>query len=280
MASQKRDPRKDPKAALGEALRQLRVDAGYTQGGAAAKVNGYSEDSVQKAETGNQVPSDELYEGLLPLYNVTPREKVILGIMREHARHADPVIPEFAEPWLDAEKAAAIIHTWSLDTLPGLTQTYDYAHAMFVKVGLDEDLAGARATARVKRADILSGKEPTRLIAVIYEPLLYRQVGTPETMVAEIEHLLGMMDKPNVIIQLVRSREEYFPGHDGQFMTASGRTIPGTMNQIGIVDHTTTTAAVVDRSSMLFEVIRSYAVSATESRVLIQEALQRWKSRQ
>jgi hypothetical protein len=127
VASQKRDPKKDPKAALGEALRQLRIDAGYTQGSAAAQINGYGEDSIQKGETGYQVPTDELYEGLLPLYHVTAREKAIPDIMREHARRADPVIPEFAEPWLKVEPEAAIIHTWALDVLPGLTQTYDYA---------------------------------------------------------------------------------------------------------------------------------------------------------
>jgi transcriptional regulator with XRE-family HTH domain len=280
VASQKRDPRKDPKAALGEALRQLRVDAGYTQGAAAAKIVGYSEDSIQKAETGNQVPTDVLYEGLLPLYNVTPRERVILDVMRAHARHADPVVPEFAEPWLDAEKAAVVIHTWSLDTLPGLTQTYDYAHAMFIKAGLDEDMAAARATARVKRAAILDGKEPTRLTAIIYEPLLYRRVGTSQIMVAEMEHLGALMDKPNVIIQLVRTSEDYFPGHDGEFAIARGRTISDTLNTVSIEDHTMTTQAVVDRASMLFEVIRSYALNVTDSRALIQEALQRWKSRQ
>jgi hypothetical protein len=151
---------------------------------------------------------------------------------------------------------------------------------MFIKGGLDEDMAAARATARVARADILDGKEPTRLIAIIYEPLLHRRVGTPETMTAEMDHLLKLMEKPNAIIQVVQTSEEYFAGHDGQFQIASGPTIPGTMSQVGIQDHTTTTPAVVDRASMQFEVIRSYALSAPNSRALIQEALQQWKSKQ
>jgi hypothetical protein len=280
MASQKRDPKKDPKAALGEALRQLRIDAGYTQGGAAAQIDGYGEDSIQKGETGYQVPTDELYEGLLPLYKVTPREKAILDIMREHARHADPVVPEFAEPWLKVEPEAEIIHTWALDVLPGLTQTYDYAYSMFIKGGLDENLAAARATARVERAAILDGKGPIRLVAIIYEPLLFRQVGTPEIMMGELEHVLEMTKKANVIIQIVREGE-YFSGNDGQFQIARGRKIPDTLNcMISVGDHTTTAPGAVEGAAMQFDVIRSYAMSAPESRAHIQEALQRWRSQQ
>ena len=52
MPNQKRDPKTDARAALGEALRQLRTDLGYTQAEAAALIDGWGEDSLQKAETG------------------------------------------------------------------------------------------------------------------------------------------------------------------------------------------------------------------------------------
>jgi hypothetical protein len=281
VASQKRDPRKDPKVVLGEALRQLRLDAGYTQAGAAAGINGWGEDSLQKAESGKQVPVDDFYAALLALYEVTPRERAILDVLLEHARAADPVIPEFAEQWVKvAEPGAAIIHSWSLDTLPGLSQTYDYAFAMFMKGGQNEDKAAARATARVNRAAILDRPEPPRLTALIYETLLHRQVGTPETMAGELQHLLEMMDKPNVTIQVVREIEYYFPGHDGQFEIATGRAIPDTLGMVSIEDHMTTALAAVDRAIAMFDEIRGYALSVAESRVVIQEALQRWKSKQ
>jgi uncharacterized protein DUF5753 len=96
-------------------------------------------------------------------------------------------------------------------------------------------------------------------------------------MIAELEHLLEMSQKPNVIIQVVRE-PAYFPGHDGAFAIARGRTIPDTLNMVNIEDHTTTVPAVVDKAIELFEEVRSYALSAAESRALIQEALQRWKN--
>jgi hypothetical protein len=279
VASQKRDPRKDPKAALGGALRQLRADAGFTQASAAAQIDGYGGDSLSKAETGAQVPTDDLYSRLLSLYKVTAREKTLLDVMLDTARNADPVIPESAELWLQMESEATNIHVWALDVMPGLLQTYDYAFAMFIKGGMEESRAATRATTRVKRSAILDGPDATRLTALIDEPLLHRKVGTLEVMVGELEHLLEIMGQPNVIIQVVRETD-YFPGNDGQFEIAGGRAISDTVNMICVEDHTTTAPAMIDRATTLFDEIRSYALSAAESRALIQEALQRWKSQQ
>ena len=52
------------------------------------------------------------------------------------------------------------------------------------------------------------------------------------------------------------------------------------INMITVEDQTTNTSAVVDRTIALFEDIRGYALSVMESRALIQEALQRWKTQQ
>jgi len=49
---------------------------------------------------------------------------------------------------------------------------------------------GARFSVKTTMHARIALREPARLIAVIYEPLLYRRVGPPETMTAEMEHLL------------------------------------------------------------------------------------------
>jgi hypothetical protein len=195
--------------------------------------------------------------------------------MLDTARNADPVIPEFAEPWLKVEPEAALIRIWALFVMPGLLQTFEYAKAMFMMGGLDEDRAAAKATARVKRRDIIDAPDGTRLTALLYEPLLNRLLGTPETMVEELEHLMAMSQLPNVVIQVIRETG-YFPGMRGQFEIACGRTIPDTVVMVTLEDQTTTRPALVDGAIGLFEEIRGYALSVAESRVLIQEALQRW----
>lgn len=275
-----RDPRKDPRALLGRALKRLRVAAGYTtQAALAARLDGHGADSVQKAETGYQFPTDDLILRWLDTCDASALDRELIADLVEHAREAEPIIPQFAEPWLSVEPQAAIIHAWALDVLPGLLQTYDYAVAMFIKGRLDEDRAAAMATARVKRAAILDASKPTRLTAILYEPILYRLVGTAEIMVAQLTHLLEMADRHKVVIQVVRE-PAYFQGHNGQFEIASGRTIPDTLVMVNIEDHTTTTPAVVDMAIALFEDIRSFALSAAESRALIQEAIRQWKNQQ
>jgi hypothetical protein len=275
-----RDPRKDPRALLGRALKRLRVAAGYTtQAALAARLDGHGEDSVQKAETGYQLPTDDLILRWLDTCDATGLDRELIADLAEHAREADPVIPQFAEPWLSVEPQAAIIHAWALDVLPGQFQTYDYAHAMFLLHRHSEDKAAAKAAARVKRAAILDSPDGTRMTAVLFEPILHRLVGTSEIVAGQLEHLLTLMDRPNVIIQVV-CETGYFPGFAGQFQIASGRAIPDTLNMITVRDQTTNDPVVVDEAAALFEEIRSYARTVAESRALIQEALSQWKQEQ
>jgi hypothetical protein len=119
----------------------------------------------------------------------------------------------------------------------------------------------------------------TRFTAILYEPLLHRLVGTPEIMIGQLEHLLALMARPNVIIQVIREAG-YFLGFEGQFEIARGRAIPDTLNMITLRDQTTSDPVVVDEAAMLFEQIRSYALNVAGSRALIQEALPQWQSQQ
>jgi transcriptional regulator with XRE-family HTH domain len=271
-----RDPRKDPKALLGKRLRRLRVAAGFASAEAAAKAMGYVREVISKTESGERTPTDPVFEKWLKVCNATPEQRESLAEDLELARHSEPVVPEFAEAWLNAEAEASYIRLWALFVMPGLLQTYDYANAMFLMGGLDEDKATAKAAARVKRQVILDGPDATRLTVLLSEPLLHRLVGTPEIMVQELTHLLEMSKRPNVIIQVVRDGA-YFPGHEGQFEIASGHTIPDTLNMITVMDQTTTDRAMADPTIVLFERIRGYALPIEETRALIQEALERWK---
>jgi transcriptional regulator with XRE-family HTH domain len=272
------DPKQSPAALLGRRLRRLRQAVGFASQEAGARAMGYAREVVTKAESGERVPTDQVFRTYLETFHATPGQAESLAEDLELARNlTDPVIPEFAEPWLDVEPEAAIIRLWALDVMPGLLQRYEYARAMNLIGGQDDDKAAARAAARVERAAILEGPEPTRLTAILYEPLLRRIVGTPEIMAAELEHLLEMSQRPNLIIQVVREAG-YFAGHEGGFAIASGRTIPDTLNMITVEDQTTSVPAVVDRAIALFERVRGYALPIGESRTLIQEALQGWKS--
>jgi transcriptional regulator with XRE-family HTH domain len=271
-----RDPETDLAAALGEELKRLRLAAGYTTQEAFARAINFTREAVSKVETGYELPSDNLYLKWLGVCQASDETRHHLDRMLRMARKAKAATPEFAKPWLDAEQAADIIRIWALDVMPGLFQTYDHAFAMYRIGGMDEETAAAKATARIERKQILDG---THVTAIIYEPILNRVVGTREIMAGELEHLLEVMEKPNAVIQVVRDTG-YFVGLDGQFEIASGSRIPDTLNMITVEDHTTDDEAVVRRAATMFEIIRGFALSVGESRALLQEALQRWKSQE
>ena len=199
--------------------------------------------------------------------------------MWELALTKEGPIPEFIELWLKREAAAAFLRLWALNVLPGLLQVYDYAHAMFTLGGLDEDEAAEKATARIQRQAILDGPDATQVTAIIYEPVLYCLLGTPEIMATQLSHLLEMSRLPNLVIQVVRDTG-YFPGRRGQFEIASGPNIIDTMVTLGVEDQTMDDPAPAGKAAALFERIRGYALTIEESRSLIQEALQRWQSQQ
>lgn len=272
-----RDPRKHPVAALGRALARLRRAAGFRTADALARKMGFARETIAKVESGERTPSDDVYEAWLRACHCSAELRANLDDQLELARNHEQTIPRFAEPWLSVEAMADFIHVWALDVMPGLLQTYDYAFAMFLTVGLDEDTAAKKAAARVQRQSILEGPEVTHATFIIFEPILRRRVGTSEVTARQLTHLLEMMDRPNVVIQVVRDTDEHFAGLDGQFEIATGREIPDTLNMITVEDQTTSGPAPVNRAAALLERIRGYARPVDESRAIIQEALNRWQ---
>jgi transcriptional regulator with XRE-family HTH domain len=279
MSNQKRDPKTDPRAALGEALRQLRVDAGYTQAAAAALIDGWGEDSLQKAETGGQVPTDDFYARLLTLYAVTPREKVLLDVMLLTARAARGKVPEFFEVYLGREKQAEYLLLWCPVVVSGLLQVFEYARAMYTKAGLDEDEIEENVTARINRQAILDHPDAPHVTMLLHESVLRRLVGTPEVMVKQLTRLLEVSKWRNIIIQVIRD-DGYFLGLEGQFEIASGDEIPDTVVMVAVEDQTLDGKAVVRKATTLFRKIQGRALTTEETQALITEAIEQWNSQQ
>jgi transcriptional regulator with XRE-family HTH domain len=257
----------------------VRRAAGFRTAEALARKMGFARETIAKVESGERTPSDDVYAAWLQACRCSAELRANLDDQLELARNYELTIPRFAEPWLAVEAAADFIRVWALDVMPGLLQTYEYAFAMFVTVGLDEDTAAKKAAARVKRQSILEGPDATRVTFIIWEPILNRLVGTPEVTAKELTHLLEMMDRPNVVIQVVRDTG-YFAGLEAQFEIATGREIPDTLVMVTLEDQTSDDPALVDTATALFERIRGYAESMEESRAIIQEALKRWQSQQ
>jgi hypothetical protein len=155
----------------------------------------------------------------------SPQKHLSFRSPSELALKREGPIPEFIELWLAREAAAAFLRLWALNVLPGLLQTYDYAHAMFTLSGLDEDEAAEKAAARIQRQAILDGPDATQVTAIIYEPVLHCLLGAPEIMAKQLTHILEMSRRPNLVIQVVRDTG-YFPGRRHSSRSPAARRSP------------------------------------------------------
>jgi Domain of unknown function (DUF5753) len=189
-------------------------------------------------------------------------------------------VREFFEKYATAEGKAAFLRMWGLLLIPGPLQTREYAHAMFLARGLDADEATEQTELRVKRHAKVDQTDAAHVTALIYESALHRRVGTPAIMAAQLEHLLKLSDRRNVVIQVVPDDGSYFPGLDGEFGIATGSEISDTVIMVTVEDHVSDEPEVAGRVIALFEEVRGYALNAAQSRADITEALERWKSQQ
>jgi hypothetical protein len=94
-----------------------------------------------------------------------------------------------------------------------------------------------------------------------------------------ITDLLKLAERRGITLQVVPNAG-YFPGVRGPFDIAIGIAISDTVNMVTVEDHVSDEPDAVATVIALFEEIRSYALNAADSRALVTEATQRWKSRQ
>jgi hypothetical protein len=187
-------------------------------------------------------------------------------------------IPVWFRPWIDLEEMADSIRIWCPMLIPGLLQTEEYIRTLYLAVGLDEDEAEGKVTARLKRQAVLNSDSPVQLTVLIHEPVLYGLVGTAEIMVRQLEHVLTMSRRRTINIEIVRGIGA-LAGENGAFDIVSGAEIPDTIRMDAIEDQITDNRDLVRKAAEVFEQIRGHALNVDESRAAIVEAIEWCKSK-
>jgi hypothetical protein len=196
---------------LGNALRRLREQAGISRPEAGYQIRA-SDSKVCRLELGRVAFKGRDVVDLLTMYGVTdPVEReTFLDMVRQAnqpgwwRRYSD-VMPNWFQDFVGLEESAARIQTYELQFVPGLLQTEEYARAIATRGRPDfapPDVE-RRITLRMQRQRILTGVKPTTLWAVIDESVLRRPIGGRRTLLAQIDHLIEMTKRPNVIVQIV-----------------------------------------------------------------------------
>ncbi|MFD9905419.1 helix-turn-helix domain-containing protein [Streptomyces sp. NPDC059063] len=211
---------------LGRRLALLRDGAGLTAAEAATRVR-VDQTTITRMEKAETSLKWATVKALLELYGAGPAETEEFLALTEQANAPGwwqsfrDVLPSWFGVHVSLEGAAARIHTYEPQVIPGLLQTKEYAHAV-LRSGLPRvtaDVVERRVSLRLKRQDILTRTEPEppRLWAVMDETCLRRTVGSRAVMCGQIDQLLRMAELPNVTLRICPFEAGLHPGGFGPF---------------------------------------------------------------
>jgi transcriptional regulator with XRE-family HTH domain len=196
---------------VGAQLRRLREEKGITRAEAGYTIRA-SESKMSRLELGRVAFKERDVSDLLMLYGVTDPEQrdAVLALLEDANRPGwwreyEDVMPGWFQNYVGLEAAARILRTYETHFVPGLLQTADYARAVLASTtppltGRDLDRA---VTLRITRQNVLTRPDPVRVWAIVDEAALRREVGGPEIQRGQLEHLLELLERPNVALQVL-----------------------------------------------------------------------------
>jgi transcriptional regulator with XRE-family HTH domain len=196
---------------LGAQLRRLREAAGITLEQAGYEIRA-SRSKIGRMETGRIGVKKRDVQDLLTLYGVTD-EHVRAGFLSLAGQSSRPdwwskygdILPDWFEPYLGLESAAATIRSFDTQFVPGLFQTRDYARTVtwLGDRGASAEEIERRVGLRLARQELLTGARPPWIWAVMDEAVLRRPVGGVPAMRAQLRHLMEVAAMPQVTLQVM-----------------------------------------------------------------------------
>jgi transcriptional regulator with XRE-family HTH domain len=194
---------------IGVELANYRKRTGLLQAEAAKKA-GMSTGKLSHLETGErrQQPSDIVK--VLTAYDAPQHDINRLASLADVPDASTwwgawgDVVPDWFGTFVGLERLASAEFVFEPILIPGLMQTKAYAHALS-RAGrrVRPDHADRVVEVRMGRAQRLSADTPLRLHAAVNEQALRLKIGTPEIMRAQYEHLVDLVRRPHVTLQIV-----------------------------------------------------------------------------
>jgi len=176
---------------------------------------------------------------------------------------------EWLDKWIFIEEQANQLLSFQTTVVPGLLQTEDYARAVL----RDEELVNTR----LERQQILDQEHPPMLIVVMAQSIFSQQMGDRKTMYDQLQHLMKMAERENVVLHIVPPHAKVCARFTGPFVIANldgGKEVAYVEDQLSgrTVEHP---ADVADLRRM-FELFRRDALSSQQSIDLIREMMEQW----
>ena len=210
---------------LGIELRKLREQSNLTME-KVAKETGLSEPTISRVENGKRALKPVELRGIMALYGITdPIQQERLQDMAKVAaedgwwdRYND-VLPSGLGSYVGLEAEARALRSFTDRIIHGLLQTPDYARAIIKACDhrLSPDVVDQLVEVRIQRQQILHTKRPPLLRAIVDESAVRRPIGGARVMEAQLRHLTGVTQSPDITLQVMPFRQGAHAGLDGSF---------------------------------------------------------------
>jgi hypothetical protein len=187
------------------------------------------------------------------------------GWFGEYYRDSRSWAPPGYRSWTEEVDNASSLHDWCPSILTGFLQTEDYARVLLsVHPDVTDEVISTRLAGRMAHQKRLFERDLPMLF-LIDQLALYRLVGSPQVMTAQLQHLVTVAGRPRVTIQVVPAVAH------GITLTDRAAYSETSVNGNVWTDEET-------RSSLgrVFDTLRSEAWRASESLALINEASELW----
>jgi transcriptional regulator with XRE-family HTH domain len=262
---------------LARILRELRQKAGLTIEETAPKLD-FSPAKLSRIENAHQGVDVHAVRTMMDIYGVGgDRWNAILTLTREaSAKGWWRAYGLDDQGYVPLEAEASAVREYTVNYLPGLLQTADYARALFessMHVGSRAVRENDVRVRMIRQNRLRAPENPLTLIAVIEEPALRRVIGDPDVMCAQLAHLLEAAALDTVTIHVLPADVSAHPSVTGAFivLTFGGLGEP----DIGYVEHSMGSVHIekaedVARGRLVFDRLRSLALGPEESAALIE----------
>ena len=208
---------------LGAKLRELREERKLTAEDVAQQLL-VSQSKISRLENGRRAISQRDVRDLCRVYSVTD-EKLIDALMtmaRESRQrgwwHAFGDVPYSVYIGLEANAVSA--RNYESLFVPGMLQTREYAAAVIQGIQPEAlpEQNEKRIEVRMRRQEAMHDPDkPLRMWAVLDEAVLHREVGGPQVMREQLEHLIALSHLAHITVQVLPYSIGAHPGMSGTF---------------------------------------------------------------
>ena len=191
---------------LGTRLRQLRTSLNMTVEEVAEKLL-CSATKISRMETGARRPSLRDVRDLCAIYEVDEKASEDLMALARQARELGwwkQYDDLRLDPYIGLEQEATAISFFGI-FVPALLQTEDYAHSIIkaVEPRIDPKVLEQRVEVRLRRQQLLERPGPPRYRVLLDEAALYRRVGGPDIMAAQLGKVLRCEREKKATVQVI-----------------------------------------------------------------------------